>query len=77
MLSEEQAYDQLVGVPSRYSPGVLRVEQFNAAGSFLVATISETGDRAGLPRMPLGRQPLTDNQIGTIVNWIENGAERN
>jgi hypothetical protein len=28
-------------------------------------------------RMPLGRTPLTDNQIATIINWVNAGAPRN
>jgi hypothetical protein len=28
-------------------------------------------------RMPLGRAPLTDNQIATIINWVNTGAPRN
>jgi hypothetical protein len=33
--------------------------------------------RQGAPRMPLGRPPLTDNQIANIVTWITQGAARN
>ena len=43
--------------------------------SFLVRMIG--GDpalRYELPRMPLGREPLTDNQIATIINWVTAGA---
>jgi hypothetical protein len=33
--------------------------------------------RQGYSRMPLATQPLTPNQIATIVRWIEQGALRN
>ena len=55
-----------------------RVEPGDAGYSWLVRMI-EDDDAARLqfPRMPLASEPLTDNQIATIVNWIENGAPRN
>ena len=30
-----------------------------------------------LPRMPLGQPPLTENQIQTITNWVQQGALKN
>lgn len=44
----------------------------NAAGSPLVDKIS-AGPRFG-SRMPLGRGPLSGQQITTIRNWIDDGA---
>ena len=72
------AYDSLVNKPSSLVPGEFRVVPGDAAASWLVAMIEED-DAARLDnaRMPLGGQPLTRNQIATIVNWIENGALRN
>jgi len=43
--------------------------------SFLWVMIQpDTSLHPGIPRMPLAAQPLTANQIQTIVNWIKDGA---
>jgi hypothetical protein len=72
------AYDSLVNKPSSLVPGRVRVVPGDASTSWLV-TMIEDDDAARLnnARMPLGGQPLTRNQITTIVNWIESGAPRN
>lgn len=72
------AYDALVNTASFLNPAFDRVEPGDAASSWLVRMIEDDADaRSHYSRMPLGGQPLTDNQIATIVNWIENGALRN
>jgi hypothetical protein len=78
VLQRGYAYDSIVNVPSFLAPQYLRVESGNAVDSWLVRMI-EADDNARLhfARMPLGGQPLTPNQIATIVNWIENGALEN
>jgi hypothetical protein len=77
-LARGYAYDALVDVPSVYGAPLDRVEPGNAVASFLVHAIqAPQAPRGILPRMPLGREPLTDNQIQTIVNWIGQGAPRN
>jgi len=46
--------------------------------SWLVTMIEDDDTaRQGYSRMPLATQPLTENQIATIVRWIEQGAQRN
>lgn len=77
-LTPDAAYDALVGVPAALRPSVLRVRPSDPANSWLVAMISADGAaRQGFSRMPLATQPLTTNQIATIVRWIEQGAQRN
>jgi hypothetical protein len=72
------AYDSLVNKPSFLDPGRTRVVPDDASSSWLVQMIGDDdAARLGFARMPLGGQPLTRNQIATIVNWIENGALRN
>ena len=72
------AYDSLVNKRSYLSSVYDRVEPGAADSSWLVRMIGPDEDaREHNARMPLGGQPLTDNQIATIVNWIENGALRN
>jgi hypothetical protein len=77
-LDPAAAYDALVGVPSSLRPGEVRVRAGEPTRSWLVAMIGEDdAARQGFSRMPLATQPLTPNQIATIVRWIEQGALRN
>ena len=77
-LEPSRAYDALVGVPSSLRPSVLRVKPLEPTQSWLVTMIgADDAARQGVPRMPLATQPLTMNQIATIVRWIEQGALRN
>ena len=78
-LEPSVAYDELVGVAAISSvDGYLRVEAGNAADSWVIRRLHANPTlRNGLPRMPLAATPLTDNQIATIVNWIDQGAPRN
>jgi hypothetical protein len=72
------AYDSIVNKPAFLEPQLDRVEPGDALNSWLVRMIEDDdAARLNFPRMPLGGQPLTQNQIATIVNWIENGALRN
>jgi len=78
VLAPGHAYDSIVNKPSFLNPALDRVEPGDAPSSWLVLMIEGDDDaRLHFPRMPLGGQPLTPNQIATIVNWVENGALRN
>ena len=78
VLQEGFAYDAIVNVPAFLAPQYDRVEPGNATDSWLVRMIRDDDEaRLHNARMPLGGQPLTPNQIATIVNWIENGALEN
>ena len=78
VLTAGHAYDSIVNKPSYLNSVLDRVEPGDAASSWLVRMIEPDDDaRLHYSRMPLGGQPLTNNQIATIVNWIENGALRN
>lgn len=77
-LDTSRAYESLVSVPSTLRPGSLRVRPGAASQSWLVTMIgADDAARQNFSRMPLATQPLTDNQIATIVRWIEQGALRN
>ena len=72
------AYDSIVNKVSYLNPPMARVEPGDTLNSWLVRMIKDNdAARLNFARMPLGGQPLTRNQIATIVNWIENGAPRN
>jgi hypothetical protein len=78
VLTAGHAYDSIVNKPSYLNSALDRVEPGDAASSWLVRMIEPDDDaRLHYSRMPLGGQPLTNNQIATIVNWVENGALRN
>ena len=77
-MDSTQAYESIVGVPSTLQPSAKRVVPLEPSQSWLVTMISaDDAARPGIPRMPLATQPLTDNQITTIIRWIEQGALRN
>jgi len=72
------AYDSLVLRPSTLAPGFVRVAPGDADASWLLRMIGpDDALRLGIERMPLGRTPLTPNQIATIVRWVTQGAQRN
>jgi hypothetical protein len=74
-LAAGHAYGQLVGVRSVLAPQYERVTPGDVQRSWLYRMIAaDPALRPGFQRMPLGRTPLTDNQIATIANWIAQGA---
>ena len=78
VLERGAAYDSLVGRPSTLAPQFVRVAPGDADASWLLRMIGpDDAARFGVERMPLGRTPLTDNQIATIVRWVTQGAPRN
>ena len=77
-LAASASYEELVGVPSTLRPEFLRVAPGDAGSSWLVRMIgNDPAARFGHQRMPLSSLPLTPNQIATITNWIEQGAQPN
>lgn len=74
-LSAGQTHDNVVNVPSNERPELDRVEPGNPDASYLVHKIE---GRAGIvgQRMPLGRSPLSQQEIDAIRQWIADGASR-
>ena len=71
------AYDEIVNEDSPTSHDMPYVLPFNPDSSWLVRMIqADPARRFFVERMPLGRAPLTDNQIATIVLWVGRGAPR-
>ena len=56
-----------------YSHTLEKVTAGNSAGSLIIKRI--TGEVQ--PQMPVGQDPLTNNQIQTIKNWVQDGAKNN
>jgi hypothetical protein len=66
-------YAYLVNRPALEEPGKLRVEPGNPDASFL---IDKLRDRNVSTQMPLGADPLREDEIAAIEAWIETGALR-
>jgi hypothetical protein len=78
ILAPGYSYDRTVNVPSVFRPSWKRIVPFKPDSSFLIQVLSaDTTRHPEISRMPLGRPPLTDNQINTIINWVSQGAQRN
>jgi hypothetical protein len=72
------AYDEIVEVESPSSHEMPYIRPFDPDSSWLVRMIQADPERRFFTeRMPLGRAPLTPNQIATIINWVNAGAPRN
>ena len=77
-LAPGYAYDQIVDRKARFRPAWKLIVPSKPDSSFLIETLySDTTRHPEISRMPLGREPLTPNQIQTIVNWVTQGAVRN
>ena len=78
-LAEGLSYMSTVNVPSEELPSMHRVEPGDPDQSYLVHKIQGTHldvGGSGL-RMPRGQEPLSDDQIQLIRNWILQGARNN
>jgi len=75
-----ESYDQLVDIEPdnevARAAGLLRVEPFSAAGSFLVRKLTGVLEQGEGAQMPFGAAELPPAQIAFIVAWIEAGASR-
>ena len=77
-LTADEAYDDLVEEESEQNSLYKRVRASKPDSSWLVKLIvADPSGRGSFARMPLLSTPLTENQIGTIINWIAQGAQRN
>lgn len=78
VLEEGHAYEEIIDAPAVTGPGLPQVKPGFADSSWIVRAVeADDARRPGLVRMPLGRTPLTPNQIQTIRNWIDRGAVEN
>jgi hypothetical protein len=78
-LSPGVSYDNLVNVvpnnPVASATGLLRVQPFQPANSFLLIKLTGPGPGEGT-RMPQGKDPLSQTDIDSIQSWIVAGAPR-
>lgn len=75
-LSAGQAHENLVNVRSNERPELFRVAPGEPDSSYLVHKI-EGWSSIVAERMPLGGNPLSQEEINAIRTWIENGAPEN
>src|SRR5262245_16280280 len=71
-LDAQNSFNLLVNVSSSEVPSLKRVKPSDPDNSYLVQKVEGTAAVGG--RMPLGRPPLSDAQIGLIRQWIAEGA---
>lgn len=69
-LSEDAAFQSLVGQPSAELPRFLRVNPGDPQNSYLIKKLLGTPDIQG-ERMPKGSAPLSNEQIRIIAAWIQ------
>jgi hypothetical protein len=74
MQSKMNAFQNLVGVDSEECNGETRVVAGDADGSLIIKALQGT---ACFDQMPLDRDPLPEEEIATIREWIEAGAMNN
>jgi hypothetical protein len=72
-LSEGNAYNNLVGVPSTEQPSVLRVDPGNPANSYMIRKIMNTPGISGV-QMPYMLPPLPTATQAAMAQWVTNGA---
>ena len=69
-LTEDEFYSRTVNQPSVERPDLMRVNPGRPDSSYLVKKIIGAEDIIGL-RMPFGRDPLPDEAVATIVEWVK------
>ncbi len=74
-LSAGLAYSNIVNVASVQMSNLFRIEPGDPDNSYLVRKVQGTGIVAD--RMPLGAEPLTQDQIDLIRQWVSDGAPNN
>ena len=71
-LDAANSYLNLVGVPAREQPSLMRVAPGDANNSYLIQKLEGTAAVGG--RMPAGLPPLPQTDIDIIRQWIGGGA---
>ncbi len=76
MLTEGEAYDLLINVPSVQDTDLTLVVPGDPDASLLLAKVESDEPPVGL-RMPRFAPALSDDEIALIRSWIEQGADNN
>lgn len=73
-LTAVHVYANIVNVPSREEPSLMRVKPGDPAASYLYLKVSTTRPPRGA-RMPRGSPPLSSDELTTLRAWIAQGAK--
>lgn len=68
-LTADEFYARTVNQPSMEKPELLRIKPGEPDSSYMMMKILGTAGIIG-SRMPFGRDPLSDEEVATIVEWI-------
>ncbi len=69
-LTPEAYFSTTINQPAKQKPSWMRIKPGEPDSSYLVQKILGTDKITGL-RMPFGRDPLSESEISTIVEWIK------
>ena len=75
-LDPQNAFSNLVGVPSVERPDLLRVKPGDPDNSYIIQKLEGAPGIVG-GQMPLDRPPLSQETINAIRAWIAQGAPQN
>lgn len=75
-LSAGRAHENLVDVRSNERPDLLRVAPGAPDSSYLIHKVEGRSSIVG-EQMPLGGEPLSQEEISALRTWIERGAPEN
>lgn len=75
-LTAGDAYSYTVNITSHEEPAYKRVDPFNADSSYLYLKITGSPLISGV-RMPYNKPALSQSDIQTIQQWINQGAKNN
>ena len=73
-LTAGHVYANIVNVPSREVPSLVRVKPGDPADSYLYQKVTQAKPKVG-GRMPLDGAPLSGDEIATLRAWIAQGAK--
>ncbi|MCH7658941.1 MAG: hypothetical protein IIB05_11570 [Bacteroidetes bacterium] len=72
-LEDGEAYINLVNEPSEGKPSMMRAKPFDSEDSYIIWKLEGRSGISG-KQMPLNLNPLPDEQINAIRDWIDLGA---
>ncbi len=69
-LTKDEFYARTINQPSAEMPSMMRIKPGDPDNSYLIKKVLGSADIIG-SRMPFGRDPLTDEEIATLVEWVK------
>lgn len=72
-LEDGESFTHLVNVKSKEKPSMMRVQPLDSENSYIIWKLEGRSGISG-KQMPLNQNPLPDEQIDAISDWIDLGA---